>query len=272
MAAAAKVFSNSYSHPKKPRDVSYVCVYWASSEHPSCDLFSFRTVYKSGASSFKVLSPWQTRTTPQQKLQNFLSWPPKWFSDHPFSSLSILIHIQPPDWFFYTIFALWLLYPKPPLFSFSQDSRILLLMSFPTWPLLFSKLTLCDLPLNPFLCSDWVCPSLFLLLVSIHSVLCIWKTSGVSQSPSRRQDSRHSKFLQMKGLYRGVVSIWGAQRGDWCPPPAQQEGENRHLEEGLPDKSPVAKSGEDGAAAAEQGSRGRTKPGSPATCCWRAFH
>ena len=194
MAVAAKVSSNSQS-PKRSQGLFPMYVYIGSLiGHPSRDLFSLSPVCKSGTSSFQECF---LHDRPGHFLNKnyrisvmasqMVLWP-------SISSLSILIHIQPPDWLS-TLFCFMtsLSQNLPWLFLFTGLQHL----AFDVFPYLasttFSILTLCDLPLNPFLCFDWVCPSLFLLLVSIYSLFCTWKTSRVSQSPSSRQDSGTQK-------------------------------------------------------------------------------
>ena len=232
MAAAAKVFSNSYSHPKEAKDCFLcMCILEASSGTQAVTSSASGLSISLEPQVFKSVFYMTDQDTSSTKITEFSVMASQMVLWPSISSLSILIHIQPPDWFFYTILLYDFFIPKPPMtFTFHMTPASCFwsfpILSFPTWPLPSSPNLPCVT--SPFLCSDWVCPSLFLLLVSIHSVFCTWKTSGVSQSPSRRQDSGTQKPQQMKGLYRGVVSIWGNTAREICHPAiCTARGENR---------------------------------------------
>ena len=115
MAVAAKVSSNSQS-PKRSQGLFPMYVYIGSLiGHPSRDLFSLSPVRKSGTSSFQECF---LHDRPGHFLNKnyrisvmasqMVLWP-------SISSLSILIHIQPPDWLFYTILLYDFFIPKPPM-------------------------------------------------------------------------------------------------------------------------------------------------------------
>ena len=244
--------------------------------HPSCDLFGFRTVYKSGTSSFQECFL-------HDRPGHFLNKNYRIFC-HGLPNGSLTIHFfslysnpySTTRLIFLYYFALWLLYPKTSHdFSFSQDSSILLLIfSHLVFPYLastiFSKLTLCDFPISLL----WLGLPKLVSALGFHSFCFLHVENLWCQSESQQETRQwHSKASADEGaLQRCGQHLGEHSKRDLSP---------RHLHSKRREQATwkrtcltraLAKSGEDGAAAAKQGSEEEPSQVSPATCCWRAFH
>ena len=204
-----------------------------------------------------MLSTWQTRTLPQQKLQNFCHGLPNGpLTIHLFSLYSNPYSTTRLTFLHY--FALWLLYPKTSHdFSFSQDSSILLLMSFPTWPL----------PPSPYLpCVTYHLTHFSALTGFAQACFCFWFPFILFSAPGKPLVSVRvpaaDKTVAPKSLsrWRDSTEVWSAFGGMQqvrSLPSVQKEERTCHLEEGLPDKW------RGWCSCCQAGIRGRTTPSVP---------
>lgn len=166
-----------------------------------------------------MLSTWQTKTLPQQEFQNSCHSLPNNFLT---ASLSILIHIQPPDWFLYTIFACEF-FNENLLWLSSFHRRAPNILVFDVFPYLdstiISKLTLCGTPSHLTFLPVWLgLPKLILDLIldlGLHAYCFPHLESLWCQSESQQVAGWwHSKALANEStLYRGVVVFRGSQQG-----------------------------------------------------------
>lgn len=121
----------------------------------------------------------------------------------PVSPLSILIHIQSPDWFSYTILS-YDFNQKPPMTSpFHWRTPDILLFDVIPLPGLYHLLQIYLSP-NPSLWSDWVCPStsliwsLWILLSALRKPLVSIRILAGSKTVTLRSLSK----------WRGSTEVW----------------------------------------------------------------
>ena len=201
------------------------------SGYPSCDLFSLRSVCRAGTSRSQCFLPDRPGHFLNKSSRIYVIssqtvlWP-------PVSPASILICIQLPDGFFYTILSYDFFNPQTSCdFSFSQDSNILVFDVFPYLAsTIFSKLTLCGTSSHLTHSSA--------LTGFAQACFCAWSPSILfsapenlwCQSESQQEAGQwHSKAIANEGtLYRGVVSVWESQQGrSVTPSTCSARGENR---------------------------------------------
>ena len=260
MAAATKVFSNSYSHPKEAKDCFLcMCILEALSGTQAVTSSASGLSISLEPQVFKRAFYMRDQDTSSTKITEFSVMASQMVLWPSISSLSILIHIQPPDWFFYTILLYDFFIPKPPMtFPFHRTP------AFCFWCL--------SLPgLYHLLQTYLVWLSHFSALTGFaQACFCSWFPFILFSAPGKPLVSVRvpagDKTVALKSLsrWRGSTEMWsafgGTQQGrSVTPPSAQQEERTGHLEEGLPDKSSSQK-WRGWCSCCQAGIRGRTKP------------
>ena len=110
--------------------------------------------------------------------------------------------------------------------------------------------------------------------LGFHSFCFLHLENLWCQSESQQETrQRHSKASADEGaLQRCGQHLGGHSKGDLPPPHLHSERREQATWKRACLTRAVVQSGEDGAAAAKQGSEEEPSQVSLATCCWRAFH